>query len=77
MDRYLPGPYHGSVRLFAATGLGETNRLPTISSREAGKLAGDGLTTVVVPGDHYSILRQPGAQHLSGALVRYIDEATD
>jgi thioesterase domain-containing protein len=78
MDRYAPRPFGGSVKLFAAAGLGETTGL--LHDLQLGgwkKLAGDGLTTVSVPGDHYSILRQPGAQHLSDALARYIDEATD
>jgi thioesterase domain-containing protein len=78
MDRYAPRPYGGSVKLFAAAGLGETNGLLRNLQLDGWKkLAGDALTTVSVPGDHYSILRQPGAQQLSDALARYIDEATD
>jgi polyketide synthase PksN len=75
MTRYAAGRYRGNMALFAAGG---TNGIPG-DGKHGGwsKVMSGDLTTVAVPGDHYSILQKPNVRHLSSELIRYLNENMD
>jgi polyketide synthase PksN len=66
MDRYVPRPYDGDARLFHA-GTADSGWAALIGK----------LTTVTLPGDHDSIMRQPAVQQLAEALSDYLDDDTN
>lgn len=74
MSRYELGRYRGSVALFNAGETGES----TDNGLDHGwsRAVNENYFITTVPGDHYSLLKQPNVQHLSSELKRYLDEET-
>jgi len=72
MNQYVPGQYRGGIKLLYA------------DRAEGGAYENGGWTELIsgdvsieaVPGDHYSILRQPNVQFLTEKWVNYVDEKT-
>lgn len=71
MNHYTPGPYQGSIRLLFSDRANEKS-----NGGWADIIRGE-LNMAVVPGDHYSILRQPNVQFLAEKWVDYVNEKTD
>ncbi|MCK9395481.1 MAG: amino acid adenylation domain-containing protein [Methylobacter sp.] len=71
MDRYIPGQYQGGIKLFY------TDRANGDTDGGWPELIRGGLSIATIPGDHYSILRQPNVQFLTDKLEDYVDEKTD
>jgi thioesterase domain-containing protein len=68
MNRYNPGQYRGDVRLLYADR----------ANQEGGwaELINGDLSIEAVPGDHYSILRQPNVQFLADKWMDYVNKKT-
>jgi len=62
---YLPGIYPGRVTLFRAADATAHHRDPTLGW---GEIAAGGVEVHQVPGDHYSMLREPHVHALAGEL---------
>ena len=69
-DNYRPGHYEGGIVLFRCADRIETD--PPDSSRLWQRLAKGGVTILDIPGDHNSILKEPGAQILAEHLLGYL-----
>jgi thioesterase domain-containing protein len=67
---YAPEPYPGEVLLFVTFGNPERGSLG--ADLGWGRLAGGGLTAGDLPGDHYSLLREPGVEALAARLGRQL-----
>ncbi|MEX2631038.1 MAG: amino acid adenylation domain-containing protein [Tistlia sp.] len=67
MDAYLPGPYRGRVRFFAARDSGAGETLGGWSTPTGGD-----LESVTLAGDHYSLLRAPQVRELAEELRRFL-----
>jgi thioesterase domain-containing protein len=72
MNRYNPGQYQGDVRLLLA---GSASRKLDANGGWAELINGD-LSIEAVPGDHYSILRQPNVQFLADKWMDYVNKKT-
>ena len=70
--RYKPDPYPGKVNFFWASGRGEK---PSDSRRGWQELAKLGIDIHRIPGDHYSMLREPQLQALAERLKDCLDNA--
>ena len=70
-DHFRPTDYSGTVVLFRALDRIKTD--PPDSSRVWKRLVGKGLLIKEVPGDHNSILNEPGAQILAEHLLGYLN----
>ena len=73
LHAYLPGSYPGPVTLFRAAGATAPQPDPTCGWRS---LATGGVEVHEVPGDHYSIVREPHVRVLSDLLRTRLDDAT-
>ena len=69
-DNYRPGHYEGRIVLFRCEDRIESD--PPDSSRLWQRLAKGGVTILGVPGDHNSILKEPGAKILAEQLLGYL-----
>ncbi len=67
---YRPGPYQGTITLFKARGTSGPDHMGWAS------LAKGGLEVVHVPGDHYSMIKEPHVKVLSAELAVAIDRAS-
>lgn len=66
---YRPKPYDGMITVFKA----EATTGPDHMGWQA--LAKGGLEIVIVPGDHYSLIKEPHVRHMTGELGRCIDRS--
>jgi amino acid adenylation domain-containing protein len=71
MNHYTPGQYQGGVRLLLADSANQEYANGGWAELIRGK-----LSIEAVPGDHYSILRQPNVQFLADKWVDYVNEKT-
>jgi thioesterase domain-containing protein len=71
MNRYVPGQYRGDVRLLYA---GSANQ--EYANGGWAELINGDLSIEAVPGDHYSILRQPNVQFLADKWGDYVNKKT-
>ncbi|MEE7625164.1 amino acid adenylation domain-containing protein [Methylobacter sp. Wu8] len=71
MNRYVPGQYRGDVRLLHA---GSANQ--EYANGGWAELINGDLSIEAVPGDHYSILRQPNVQFLADKWGDYVNKKT-
>jgi hypothetical protein len=69
-DDYMPGPYDGTVVLFRCQTRLDTD--PPDSSHVWKRLAKGGVIIKVVPGDHNSILKEPGVRILTEQILSYL-----
>jgi thioesterase domain-containing protein len=69
-DYYVPGAFDGTIVLFRCLNRLETD--PPDSSRIWRRLARGGVTILEVPGDHNSILREPGVSVLAQQILSYL-----
>jgi acyl transferase domain-containing protein/thioesterase domain-containing protein len=75
-DHYVPGPYDGtdgSVVLFRCLDRLDTD--PPDSSRLWNRLVKGGVTILEVPGDHNSMLREPGVAILAKQILSYLPKS--
>jgi amino acid adenylation domain-containing protein len=71
IENYVPRAYEGRIALFAAReGAGESAG----AARGWNGLAPQGVELHVVPGSHYTLLRQPQVQHLADKLKAALPE---
>jgi len=68
---YAPRPYSGEALLFVTQSHPERGTLG--ADLGWGRLVGRGLTACDLPGDHYSLLRDPGVQDLAARLCRRLE----
>jgi amino acid adenylation domain-containing protein len=68
---YTPRPAAGRTALFVTLGNPERDSLGT--DLGWGRLVGDGLAVSDLPGDHYSLLREPGVQELADRLRQWLE----
>ena len=68
LDRYRPAPYPGRLALLLAAHRPANGAIDPAAAWAA--LAGAGSELELLPGDHYSIVRQPAVAALAGALRR-------
>jgi polyketide synthase PksN len=71
MNRYNPGQYRGDVRLLHAGRLDQD-----YANGGWAELINGDLSIEAVPGDHYSILRQPNVQFLADKWGDYVNKKT-
>jgi acyl transferase domain-containing protein/thioesterase domain-containing protein len=69
-DYYVPEPYDGSVVLFRCLNRIDTD--PPDSSHIWRRLVRGGVTILEVPGDHNSMLREPGVGVLAKQMLGYL-----
>ncbi|PYS94472.1 MAG: hypothetical protein DMF50_12430, partial [Acidobacteria bacterium] len=69
---YLPGPYAGRVTLFRAVESTTLHRDTTLGWRA---LASRGVEVHEIPGDHYSMVREPHLRVLAERIKDCLDEA--
>jgi pyochelin synthetase len=72
IQTYQPQPYPGRVTLFRA---GDRPLDETDETLGWEALAADGVSVRVLPGDHYTIVRQPHVAALADELRASIEEA--
>jgi acyl transferase domain-containing protein/thioesterase domain-containing protein len=73
-DYYTPGTYDGTVVLFRCMHRLDTD--PPDSSRLWQRLAKDGVVIQDVPGDHNSMLKEPGVRVLADQILSYLQPKT-
>jgi amino acid adenylation domain-containing protein len=73
MNQYAPGQYQGNIKLFFADRADDGG---AYANGGWTKLISGELSVATVPGDHYSILRQPNVQILAEKWVDYVNEQT-
>jgi acyl transferase domain-containing protein/thioesterase domain-containing protein/acyl carrier protein len=69
-DYFTPGPYNGTVVLFRCQHRLDTD--PPDSSRTWQRLTNGGVVIEEVPGDHNSMLREPGVRILAEQILTYL-----
>ena len=74
-DYFTPEPFEGKVVLFRCQNRLDTD--PPDSSRVWQRLARDGVTIMEVPGDHNSMLREPGVGVLAEQILSYLRAGHD
>ncbi len=73
MQSYIPQVYPSRITLFRASeGLAEDHQDPSLGWRE---FAAGGVEVYTLPGDHYTMVREPHVQVLAGRLAACLDEA--
>jgi amino acid adenylation domain-containing protein len=72
MSRYTPGQYRDGIKLLYGD---RTNQALDANGGWTELISGD-VSIEAVPGDHYSILRQPNVQFLTEKWVSYVNEKT-
>jgi len=72
MNRYTPGQYRGGIKLLYGD---KGNQALDANGGWKELISGD-VSIETVPGDHYSILRQPNVQFLTEKWVNYVNEKT-
>jgi acyl transferase domain-containing protein/thioesterase domain-containing protein/acyl carrier protein len=72
-DDYMPGPYDGTVVLFRCKSRLDTD--PPDSSHVWKRLAKGGVVIKEIPGDHNSILKEPGVRILTEQILSYLKPA--
>ena len=73
-DYFQPEPFDGRIVLFRCKNRLETD--PPDAARVWLRLARGGVTIVEVPGDHNSMLREPGVQILAEQIMSYLRPPT-
>jgi acyl transferase domain-containing protein/thioesterase domain-containing protein len=73
-DFYVPGAYDGHIVLFRCLDRLDTD--PPDSSRIWTRLTNGRITILEVPGDHNSILREPGVALLARQILSYLPKLT-
>jgi len=73
MERYTPRPYPGRLILYRADETWEATGPD--AQRGWDDLALGGVEVHTVPGDHFTLIRQPHVQTLAERLRAYLDEA--
>ena len=69
-DYFTPEPFEGRIALFLCENRLDTD--PPDSSRVWQRLAMDGVTILKVPGDHNSMLREPGVRVLAEQMMGFL-----
>ncbi len=72
-DFYIPAPYSGAAVLFRCLDRLDTD--PPDSSRVWQRLVQGGITIHEVPGDHNSMLREPGVALLAQQILSYLPKS--
>jgi thioesterase domain-containing protein len=67
LSRYTPKPYHAEALLLLASE-------PTPRPHEQWRSLCPQLRVAAIPGDHYSMLREPGVDRLADYLGRYLSK---
>ena len=73
MYRYIPQPYPGRITLFCASE--QIVEVTQDQTQGWGELTTVGIETHKIPGDHYSIIREPQVQVLAKQLGTYLHQA--
>jgi thioesterase domain-containing protein len=73
MRSYVPGVYAGGVALFTAADPTGAAR-PDTSSHWAARAVG-GVAHHIVPGNHYTMLREPHIRRLAGEMAACLEGA--